>query len=221
LTRFTSSVLNSSLARAKQRVALPYPNNNWGHFMAHLEQLMSREKAQWNLVKVTQAPWIDMKKLDSLYESSNASKTNRRASFTGGAILRRLSVDLSESSTTAPPRARRNLNTSHSSSSRSPSVDPLPEEDTPERTYRRQTTREYQGSFQGKSTIPSADLTLTDVLKNLSHQAPELKGPQSLQTLLVSVPTLFPPQNAKVEATRTMRSGKSSPKMHSTIADMS
>ena len=76
-----------------------------GHFMAHLEQLMSREKAQWNLVKVTQAPWIDMKKLDSLYESSNASKTNRRASFTGGAILRRLSVDLSESSTTAPPRA--------------------------------------------------------------------------------------------------------------------
>ena len=108
-----------------------------------------------------------------------------------------------------------------SSSSRSPSVDPLPEEDTPERTYRRQTSREYQGSFQGKSTIPSADLTLTDVLKNLSHQAPELKGPQSLQTLLVSVLTLFPPQNTKVEGTRTMRSGKSSPKMHSTIAEMS
>lgn len=163
----------------------------------------------------------DTSPVDSLYESSNASKTNRRASFNGGAILHRLSVDLSESSTTAPPRARRNLNTSHSSSSRSPSVDPLPEEDTPERTYRRQTTREYQGSFQGKSTIPSADLTLTDVLKNLSHQAPELKGSQSLQTLLVSVPTLFPPQNAKVEGTRTMRSGKSSPKMHSTIAEMS
>lgn len=182
-----------------------------GHFMAHLEQLMSREKAQWNLVKVTQAPWIHCMKVQTL-----AKRTGGLLSPAGRFYIVYLSIFQSHQQ-----RLLQGQKTSHSSSPRSPSVDPLPEEDTPERTYRRQISREYQGSFQGKSTIPSADLTLTDVLKNLSHQAPELKGSQSLQTLLVSVPTLFPPQNTKVEGTRTMRSGKSSPKMHSTIAEMS
>jgi hypothetical protein len=245
--KFCTEIFLSDIS-AKRGNSLPHPRKDWTAFMDRLEQLMKREKLQWNPVKNRQTPWIDLRKLDSLYgRSKKHSDSPPRQRPARHAIHRGRQASDTDSfgakdefyhqhgTTSVHSAHREQHHTVHEHSCDPPghgeSHDSRPRRETSNAHARRASdtdafnaTHEYHRTTSSTSSsastsapssppqppassrptrysppamTPPADLT--EVLQRWSHQAPSYRALNSLQQLLVTVPTLFPPQNQYVE----------------------
>jgi hypothetical protein len=78
------------------------------------------------------------------------------------------------------------------------------EEQQPNRQQQCPPRQQYSGSGGEHSCRPEApassqDLTLAQIIQRWSHKAPDCKRLNTLQDLLCTVPSIFPPSNTKVE----------------------
>lgn len=170
-------------------IPLPHPQKSWSKFLRVLKEVVGREERQWNSIHKRFTSWIDVRRLDSMYGAK--SKSEPSASARGD-----------------PPSS----NPQYGGSFRRSSVDPLGG------SFRRSNSQS-DPSFdtEGHATDPRSDPTgfepsanavpkqssptnLQEALRAWSHPSVDSKKLNALQTLLVTVPTILPPENLFVEA---------------------
>ena len=180
--------------QGNQGPRIRHPNIDWSGFLADLQGLLKREKLVWNSVKNKLCPWINLEKLDSMYQrqsginprlyerptttrssfrkSNSMPVRNRRSTMTSG--VPPSFIDPKRSATADGPKRRSTF--SHEASAR-PGTQPV-----------------------SQSTPPAEHPTdLPSYIQHWSHIGPSFKKMQPLELLLVQVPTLFPPTNPFVE----------------------
>ena len=162
-------------------VPLPHPQRSWSKFLRVLKEVVGREDRQWNSIHKRFTSWIDVRRLDSMYGAK--SKSEPPPSALGD-----------------PPS-----NPQYGGSFRRSSVDPLggsvrgsnSQRDPPFDTERHAADPRSDEPAIPKQPSPT---NLREALRAWSHPSANSKKSFPLQTLLVTVPTILPPENLFVEA---------------------
>ncbi|KAL7533894.1 hypothetical protein ACHAXR_005518 [Thalassiosira sp. AJA248-18] len=180
---------------------LPHPQKNWSAFLRMLNVLIKKEKPQWNPVKKATMPWIDLKKLEAMYNRGHRGQQQQHGNDDGHNHGR-------EQQQRRQKRHTVHGQQQHASDrhhSREPPGDDSRQrrasEHTPQsRQQHRQQPQASSSPNHHHAPPPSKNLTLTQVLERWSHKPPDYKTKSyPLQQLLVTVPSTFPPTNTKVE----------------------
>ena len=178
---------------------LPNPNLSWSAFLQSLGGLMEKEKPQWNSVKNCFTPWIDTRKLKE-YETPMAQSSSRWRMGTSAAREPEEVGGRSASQRYNRPEKDSDYRRSKSDSNVAPG---RPQRDPPARTQREPSARMQRepsaSSRRATRPVNRSGVTLSDRLKSWSHPSKDAKKPFSVDKLLVTVPLLFPPDNALVE----------------------
>jgi len=165
---------------------LPNPNLSWSAFLHSLEGLMEKEKPQWNSAKNCFTPWIDVRKLKE-YGTPKAQSSSRWGKGTSAA---REQENVGRRSASQPRHNRPPKDSDYRRSQSDSNANAAPG-----RTQRKPPA----SSSRATRPINRSGVTLSDRLKSWSHPTKDAKKPFSVDKLLVTVPLLFPPDNALVE----------------------
>jgi hypothetical protein len=187
-------------------IPLSNPCHDFPGFVKDLERILAREKLAWNPCKKKLCPWIDITKLSTMF---------KRASVTGVGMGKRVSYCRVPPSmgkmgsmggsrrgrgADPPQDPRANLQRGQSSSGHIGSR-PAPRPRNP--LQRSQTAHASLPTAPTngvkKSSAAAGPKDLTELIQRWSHQPPDYKKMNPMETLLVNVPTLFPATNDFVE----------------------
>jgi len=180
---------------------LPNPNLSWSSFIQTLVGLMEKEKPQWSSVKKGLAPWIDTRILND-YETPMAQSSSRwRMGPSDGREPEEVGGGRSASQRCNRPQKDFDHRRSQSESNVAPDK-PHRRSQSESNVAPDKTQRKSPASASRATRPPPIDtsgVTLSDRLKSWSHPTKDAKKPFSVDTLLVTVPLLFPPDNPLVE----------------------
>ena len=175
-------------------IPLPHPQKSWSKFLRVLKEVIEREERQWNSIHKRFTSWIDVRRLDSMYGAKSKSEPSASGrgdppsnSQYGGSFRR---------SHGGPP----NTNSQNGGSFRRSNSQRGPSFDT--EGPRAGAISDPTGFNPSANAIPkqSSPTNLQELLRAWSHPSVESKKSNPLQTLLVTVPTVLPPNNLFVEA---------------------
>jgi hypothetical protein len=153
------------------------PLDDFEAFVQDLEQILRREKPQFNPVKNKLSHWIDVVKLKAMY-GRGASSYGRSSGGRQRATVRVSNV-MPHNPNRGPP--------------------PPPPPPTYKRSGSAASSSSEPSRRPSKTQTPSPPTNLQEALQQWSHQFPGYKALHPLEVLLVKVPTLFPPTNTMVE----------------------
>lgn len=173
----------------RSHVFLRHPTLDWDGFIEDINDLLQRERQIYNPVKNKLCDWIDVEKLNSMYQRHTRRKLHLKKHVSMSGVRKNNPLSASMKDQTSNHHRRYN----HiAASMREPAG------------YRRTTYNGDTNSSPYSQTAPPdspcrqnnvPDLRVT--MKNWSHRTPNELRP--LETLLVEVPLLFPPHNQAVE----------------------
>jgi len=188
---------------------LPHPRD-WKSFMQSLSELVKKEKLQWNPVKKKRTPWINLSKLESMYqpaqhrgnaraprESPRSSQQQHQQNEKAHKLPSKTGAEKGESSR---PSQRRNQQ--HEEHRKPPPKTAAEKEPSAKPSQQNHQQHEDPRKLPSKPTpdvAPPKEVTLHDVLRSWSHQPPNFEKLHPLHHLLVTLPTTFPPVNERVE----------------------
>lgn len=180
---------------------LPHPQNHWSVFLRMLNVLIKKEKPQWNPVKKATMPWIDLKKLEAMYNRGHRGQQQQQHGNDDGHHHGREQQQHRQKRHTVHGQQQHASDRHHS---REPPGDDRRQrresEHTPQSRHQHGRQPQASSSNHQHAPPPSKNLTLTQVLERWSHKPPDYKTKlYPLQQLLVTVPSTFPPANTKVE----------------------
>ena len=207
-----------------KKTSLRRPTLDWDGFIQDLQNLLKKERQVWNPVKKKLGYWIDIEKLISMHRRQNervhASSSGDRQELT----YRKQNSFRSSMRQSAsghqralePSEGRHELmhrkqNSFRSSMQRSASVY-QPASTSRRTTYngeqsspvasksndRSKSFHVHPSSSNTQGEQQSSPLNLQQMITKWSHEKPKKLRP--LETLLIEVPSLFPPTNEFVEA---------------------
>lgn len=176
--------------------------NSWIPFIVAIEELVGKERLQWNPVRRRMMPWIDLKKLESTLKDQCMGPSLEKSNSFNAAIDSIPEDESAPRRTSEPdkpsgpmrPRSRQMPRRWASDIGQDPPASENPQFNKP-KLKRIQSTRPTAVGNSG-----AKNLTLEETIRRWSHSPPDYKRPRSLQKLLVSVPHIFPPFNDKVES---------------------
>jgi len=194
---------------------LPHPQMDQNKFLTTLTKLVKKGPTQWNSIKNRMMPWIDLRKLESMYKlkvvEEPSSSTNGRRSQG-----RPMPTSLRHSTSGERPDA--SLGSSHRPEVRSShraEATLRPSANRPEATPRSSIgvplvslrtsnvsigPRRHTFTDTQKPSATAKGKDLMSIIQRWSHEPPHYDKMYPLQRLLVTVPLVLPPTNEKVNS---------------------